>query len=470
MVFSSLVFLFIFFPLTLFFYFVVKNDKLKNIVLVIASLIFYSWGEPVWVCLLIFSSVLDYTVSLGIEKYRGQKITKLFIALSVVINLGLLMAFKYSGFFISTINSIFNIALRVPAFSLPIGISFYTFQTMSYSLDVYKGEVKAQKSFINFLMFVSLFPQLIAGPIVRYSDIDTQIAHRTITVEKFANGMTRFMAGLGKKVLIANYAGSLASSLLENVESAAVLSVWVGVLLYAFQIYFDFSGYSDMAIGLGHMFGFDYPENFIYPYISTSITDFWRRWHITLSTFFRDYVYIPLGGNRVKLPRQIFNLFVVWALTGLWHGASWNFVIWGLYYFVFLCLEKFVLKNVLDKTPKVIRWIYSMFVVLIGWMIFYFEDFSAMKTAFSVAFGASGNALSDPVMNAMIVNNIPFIIIAAVACVPVAKLVKSGIDKLQKRSPVARPIFNTVFNVVMLVLCVASLAGSTYNPFLYFRF
>lgn len=448
----------------------VKNDKLKNIVLVIASLIFYSWGEPVWVCLLIFSSVLDYTVSLGIEKYRGQKITKLFIALSVVINLGLLMAFKYSGFFISTINSIFNIALRVPAFSLPIGISFYTFQTMSYSLDVYKGEVKAQKSFINFLMFVSLFPQLIAGPIVRYSDIDTQIAHRTITVEKFANGMTRFMAGLGKKVLIANYAGSLASSLLENVESAAVLSVWVGVLLYAFQIYFDFSGYSDMAIGLGHMFGFDYPENFIYPYISTSITDFWRRWHITLSTFFRDYVYIPLGGNRVKLPRQIFNLFVVWALTGLWHGASWNFVIWGLYYFVFLCLEKFVLKNVLDKTPKVIRWIYSMFVVLIGWMIFYFEDFSAMKTAFSVAFGASGNALSDPVMNAMIVNNIPFIIIAAVACVPVAKLVKSGIDKLQKRSPVARPIFNTVFNVVMLVLCVASLAGSTYNPFLYFRF
>lgn len=470
MVFSSLVFLFIFFPLTLFFYFVVKNDKLKNIVLVIASLIFYSWGEPVWVCLLIFSSVLDYTVSLGIEKYRGQKITKLFIVLSVVINLGLLMAFKYSGFFISTINSVFNIALRVPAFSLPIGISFYTFQTMSYSLDVYKGEVKAQKSFINFLMFVSLFPQLIAGPIVRYSDIDTQIAHRTITVEKFANGMTRFMAGLGKKVLIANYAGSLASSLLENVESAAVLSVWVGVLLYAFQIYFDFSGYSDMAIGLGHMFGFDYPENFIYPYISTSITDFWRRWHITLSTFFRDYVYIPLGGNRVKLPRQIFNLFVVWALTGLWHGASWNFVIWGLYYFVFLCLEKFVLKNVLDKTPKVIRWIYSMFVVLIGWMIFYFEDFSAMKTAFSVAFGASGNALSDPVMNAMIVNNIPFIIIAAIACVPVAKLVKSGIDKLQKRSPVARPIFNTVFNLVMLVLCVASLAGSTYNPFLYFRF
>ncbi len=470
MVFSSLVFLFIFFPLTLFFYFVVKNDKLKNIVLVIASLIFYSWGEPVWVCLLIFSSVLDYTVSLGIEKYRGQKITKLFIALSVVINLGLLMAFKYSGFFISTINSVFNIALRVPAFSLPIGISFYTFQTMSYSLDVYKGEVKAQKSFIDFLMFVSLFPQLIAGPIVRYSDIDTQIAHRTITVEKFADGMTRFMAGLGKKVLIANYAGSLASSLLENVESAAVLSVWVGVLLYAFQIYFDFSGYSDMAIGLGHMFGFDYPENFIYPYISTSITDFWRRWHITLSTFFRDYVYIPLGGNRVKLPRQIFNLFIVWTLTGLWHGASWNFVIWGLYYFVFLCLEKFVLKNILDKTPKVIRWIYSMFVVLIGWMIFYFEDFSAMKTAFSVAFGASGNALSDPVMSAMIVNNIPFIIIAAIACVPVAKLVKSGIDKLQKRSPVARPIFNTVFNVVMLVLCVTSLAGSTYNPFLYFRF
>lgn len=463
-------FLFIFFPVTLFFYFIVKNDKVKNIVLVIASLIFYSWGEPVWVCLLIFSSILDYTVSLGIEKYRGKKITKLFIALSVVINLGLLAAFKYSGFFISTLNGIFRLSLHVPTFSLPIGISFYTFQTMSYSLDVYKGDVKAQKSFINFLMFVSLFPQLIAGPIVRYSDIDTQIDHRTVTIDGFAKGMTRFMAGLGKKVLIANYAGSLAESLLANVDNAAVMSVWIGVLFYAFQIYFDFSGYSDMAIGLGHMFGFDYPENFKYPYISTSITDFWRRWHITLSTFFRDYVYIPLGGNRVSLPRQILNLFIVWGLTGLWHGASWNFVIWGLYYFVFLCLEKFVFKKFLDKIPKVIRWVYSMFVVLIGWMIFYFEDFSAMKSAFSVAFGASGNAFTDPVMNAMIINNIPFIIIAAIACAPVAKLVKASIAKLKRRAPVTEPIFNTVFNVVMLVLCVASLAGSTYNPFLYFRF
>lgn len=463
-------FLFIFFPVTLFFYFIVKNDKVKNIVLVIASLIFYSWGEPVWVCLLIFSSILDYTVSLGIEKYRGKKITKLFIALSVVINLGLLAAFKYSGFFISTLNGIFRLSLHVPTFSLPIGISFYTFQTMSYSLDVYKGDVKAQKSFINFLMFVSLFPQLIAGPIVRYSDIDTQIDHRTITIDGFAKGMTRFMAGLGKKVLIANYAGSLAESLLANVDNAAVMSVWVGVLFYAFQIYFDFSGYSDMAIGLGHMFGFDYPENFKYPYISTSITDFWRRWHITLSSFFRDYVYIPLGGNRVSLPRQILNLFIVWGLTGLWHGASWNFVIWGLYYFVFLCLEKFVFKKFLDKIPKIIRWVYSMFVVLIGWMIFYFEDFSAMKSAFSVAFGASGNAFTDPVMNAMIINNIPFIIITAIACTPIAKLVKAGIAKFKQRAPVTEPIFNTVFNVVMLVLCVASLAGSTYNPFLYFRF
>ena len=470
MVFSSLVFLFIFFPVTLFFYFIMKNDKAKNIILVIASLIFYSWGEPVWVCLLIFSSVLDYSVSLGIEKYRGKKITKLFVALSVIINLGLLAAFKYSGFFVSTLNGIFRLSLHVPTFSLPIGISFYTFQTMSYSLDVYKGEVKAQKSFINFLMFVSLFPQLIAGPIVRYSDIDTQIDHRTITIDGFASGMTRFMAGLGKKVLIANYAGSLAESLLKDVDNAAVLSVWIGVLFYAFQIYFDFSGYSDMAIGLGRMFGFDYPENFKHPYIATSITDFWRRWHITLSSFFRDYVYIPLGGNRVSLPRQILNLFIVWGLTGLWHGASWNFVIWGLYYFVFLCLEKFVLKKFFDKIPKVIRWMYSMFVVLIGWMIFYFEDFSAMKSAFSVAFGASGNSLTDPVMNAMIINNIPFIIIAAIACAPVAKLVKAGVAKLKQRAPVTAPIFGTVFNVAMLILCVASLAGSTYNPFLYFRF
>ena len=467
MVFSSLIFLFIFFPLTLLLYFIARNIKTKNFILVVASLIFYSWGEPVWVILLIFSSILDYTVSHAIEKHRNQPITKFYLAVSVIINLGLLAIFKYSGFFISTINSAFGLSLPEPAFSLPIGISFYTFQTMSYSIDVYKGNVKAQKSFMNFLMFVSLFPQLIAGPIVRYSDIEDQISERAVTTEAFSAGMTRFMAGLGKKVLIANYAGSLATSLLKDIDSAAVMSVWFGVLFYAFQIYFDFSGYSDMAIGLGKMFGFDYPENFKYPYISTSITEFWRRWHITLSSFFRDYVYIPLGGNRVGIPRQILNLLIVWGLTGLWHGASWNFVLWGLYYFFFLCLEKFILKKFFAKIPSPIRWLYSMSVVLVGWMIFYFDDFQTLITAFSVAFGHAGNAFTDPVSETLVINNVPFILIAAIASTPVLNVIRRLVEK---SSPLSESILRIVYNIVMLILCVASLVGSTYNPFLYFRF
>ena len=467
MVFSSLIFLFIFFPLTLLLYFIARNIKTKNFILVVASLIFYSWGEPVWVILLIFSSILDYTVSHAIEKHRNQPITKFYLAVSVIINLGLLAVFKYSGFFISTINSAFGLSLPEPAFSLPIGISFYTFQTMSYSIDVYKGNVKAQKSFMNFLMFVSLFPQLIAGPIVRYSDIEDQISKRTVTTEAFSAGTTRFMAGLGKKVLIANYAGSLATSLLKDIDSAAVMSVWFGVLFYAFQIYFDFSGYSDMAIGLGKMFGFDYPENFKYPYISTSITEFWRRWHITLSSFFRDYVYIPLGGNRVGVPRQILNLLIVWGLTGLWHGASWNFVLWGLYYFFFLCLEKFILKKFFAKIPSPIRWLYSMSVVLVGWMIFYFDDFQTLITAFSVAFGHAGNAFTDPVSETLVINNVPFILIAAIASTPVLNVIRRLVEK---SSPLTESILRIVYNIVMLILCVASLVGSTYNPFLYFRF
>lgn len=467
MVFSSLIFLFIFFPLTLFLYFIARNIKTKNFILVVASLIFYSWGEPVWVILLIFSSILDYTVSQAIEKHRNKPVTKFYLAVSVIVNLGLLAIFKYSGFFISTINSAFGLSLPEPTFSLPIGISFYTFQTMSYSIDVYRGNVKAQKSFMNFLMFVSLFPQLIAGPIVRYSDIEDQISERAVTTEAFSAGMTRFMAGLGKKVLIANYAGSLATSLLKDIDSAAVMSVWFGVLFYAFQIYFDFSGYSDMAIGLGKMFGFDYPENFKYPYISTSITEFWRRWHITLSSFFRDYVYIPLGGNRVGVPRQILNLFIVWGLTGLWHGASWNFVLWGLYYFFFLCLEKFILKKFLAKIPSPIRWLYSMSVVLVGWMVFYFDDFQTLITAFSVAFGHTGNAFTDPVSETLVINNIPFILIAAIASTPVLNIVRRLVEK---SSPLTESILIIVYNIVMLILCVASLVGSTYNPFLYFRF
>ena len=473
MLFSSTTFLFAFLPIVLITYYIVPRIT-RNLVLFIFSLVFYAWGEPVYIVLMIASTIVAYITGLLADKQRknAKKYTPLIAMIGAVVwNIGLLLFFKYTDFFIGAANSIFGTQIKTLGLALPIGISFYSFQTLSYVIDVYKGEVRSQKNFLDLATYVALFPQLIAGPIVRYIDVAEQLKKRNESIEHFAQGVWRFSIGLGKKVILANTIGELFDTISNSAQSElSVAASWLGIIAYTFQIYFDFSGYSDMAIGLGKMFGFDFLENFNYPYISTSITDFWRRWHMSLSSWFRDYVYIPLGGNRVSLPRQILNLFIVWGLTGLWHGASWNFVIWGLYYFVFLCLEKFVFKKFIDKIPKIIRWVYSMFVVLVGWMIFYFEDFSAMKSAFSVAFGVSGNAFTDPVMNAMIINNIPFIIIAAIACAPIAKLVKAGVAKLKQRAPVTEPIFNTVFNVVMLVLCVASLAGSTYNPFLYFRF
>ena len=471
MVFSSTTFLLAFLPLVGILYFICPK-KLRNALLLVFSLLFYGWGEPKYILIMLFSTVFDYCNGLAIGHFRTAgkpKGAKAVLVVSVVGNLSILGFFKYTDFAITNLNGLLGTAVPALGLLLPIGISFYTFQTMSYTIDVYRGAAKAQKNIINFGAYVTLFPQLIAGPIVRYQTVADELEHRDCTADLFADGVKRFACGIGKKVLLANNIGLLWEAAYAQ-AAPTVLTAWLGVIAYGFQIYFDFSGYSDMAIGLGRMLGFRFLENFNYPFLADSITDFWRRWHISMGTWFRDYVYIPLGGNRVSLPRQILNLFIVWGLTGLWHGASWNFVIWGLYYFVFLCLEKFVLKKFFDKIPKVIRWMYSMFVVLIGWMIFYFEDFSAMKSAFSVAFGASGNSLTDPVMNAMIINNIPFIIIAAIACAPVAKLVKAGIAKLKQRAPVTAPIFGTVFNVAMLILCVASLAGSTYNPFLYFRF
>ena len=464
MVFSSLVFLFIFFPVTLFFYFIMKNDKAKNIILVIASLIFYSWGEPVWVCLLIFSSVLDYSVSLGIEKYRGKKITKLFVALSVIINLGLLAAFKYSGFFVSTLNGIFRLSLHVPTFSLPIGISFYTFQTMSYSLDVYKGEVKAQKSFINFLMFVSLFPQLIAGPIVRYSDIDTQIDHRTITIDGFANGMTRFMAGLGKKVLLANQMGAVWEEI-AAMSAPSVVTAWLGALAFTFQIYFDFSGYSDMAIGLGRLFGFRFLENFNYPYESRTVTEFWRRWHISLSTWFREYVYIPLGGNRKGLGRQLLNIAIVWFLTGLWHGASWNFVLWGVYYAVLLLLEKTFLLQWLDRVPAVVGHIYTCLCFIMGWVLFAITDFTQLGAYLGHMFSGT---LFDGTAAYLLRSFWLVLVLAVIGCTSLPKRLWSRWEG--GMAPAASDALRTAWMVLVLLVSVAFLVGDSYNPFLYFRF
>ena len=468
MLFSSITFLYCFLPCVLLVYFVVP-DRMKNTVLLLASLFFYGWGEPKYLIFMLASVTQSYIAALLVERFRGTKIAKAALAVSAVASLGLLAYCKYADFFIGNFNAVTGLSVPLLRVALPVGISFYTFQILSYVIDVYRGDVPAQRNFIDLAMYVAMFPQLIAGPIVRYSDIAGSLKNRKTTLADASEGITRFSVGLAKKILLANSAALIVSEFKAYGEKT-VLFYWLYAAAYMLHIYFDFSGYSDMAIGLGRIFGFRFSENFKYPYVFASITEFWRRWHISLGGWFRDYLYIPLGGNRVSLPRQILNLFIVWGLTGLWHGASWNFVIWGLYYFVFLCLEKFVFKKFIDKIPKIIRWVYSMFVVLVGWMIFYFEDFSAMKSAFSVAFGASGNAFTDPVMNAMIINNIPFIIIAAIACAPIAKLVKAGIAKLKQRAPVTEPIFNTVFNVVMLVLCVASLAGSTYNPFLYFRF
>ena len=337
MVFSSPVFVFLFLTSTLLLYYIIPGIKAKNVLLTVMSLIFYAWGEPVFVLLMLLCIAANYICAVFINKSRGKPSSKVFLTLGCVVSLCILVAFKYSGFLVSTFNGITGLSLGVPQIKMPIGISFYTFQAMSFTIDVYRGDVKKMPGFLGFMMYVSLFPQLVAGPIVRFTDIEDQIDKRTISVTGFAKGLRRFVTGLAKKLLIADYAYGLVKTFIGgDLSSAPVFSVIMGMLFYSFYIYFDFSGYSDMAIGMGKMFGFKYPENFMHPYTASSVTDFWRRWHITLSTFFRDYVYIPLGGNRRGRARQVLNLFIVWTLTGLWHGASWNFVLWGLYYFLIL--------------------------------------------------------------------------------------------------------------------------------------
>lgn len=375
MLFSSIIFLFYFLPIVLLLFNIIP-DKGKNAVLLLASIFFYSWGEPVYVFLMLFSGVFNYFMAIDIKraqiKNSSAKGTLLF---TVVVNLFILGFFKYYGFLMDTINDILGTEISYTALALPVGISFYTFQALSYIFDVYCGNVKVQTNLLKFTLYLSLFPQLIAGPIVKYKDIDEQLDRRCITLEKFGQGTQRFIIGLGKKVILANNFGALHTAILGLAdEQAAVLTSWIGIIAYTLQIYFDFSGYSDMAIGLGKMFGFEFMENFNYPYISKTVTEFWRRWHISLSTWFREYVYIPLGGNRVKVWRHILNLLIVWSLTGLWHGASWNFVAWGLYYGVLLIFEKYFLGKYLEKAPVWVRHIYTMLIVMIGWVFFSCEN------------------------------------------------------------------------------------------------
>lgn len=469
LVFSSLIFLCVFLPLNLLLYFIVKSQAWKNAILIISSLIFYAWGEPVWVLALIFSAVFDYFNGRNVEKYRGTPKAKLFLIVSITGNLLILGIFKYSGFFVENINAIFNASLNVPKNTLPIGISFYTFQTISYVIDVYRGEVKAQKSIWKLLMFVSLFHQLVAGPIVRYKHIEEEIENRQITVAKFSEGVNRFIIGLGKKVLIANTAGELAVIFLgTDYDRLPVTGAWLGIALFALQIYFDFSGYSDMAIGLGRMFGFTYHENFNYPYTAKSATDFWRRWHISLSSFFRDYVYIPLGGNR-RL--QVRNLLVVWFLTGLWHGASWNFVLWGLFYFVLIVVEKLFLGKVLEKIPAVFSRIYLIMMMLIGWVFFYHTDMSEAFRFLGVMFGNASSFVNSEV-TIVFNTNLVFLIVGIIASTP---LVKIGFNAMKKylglrMASFMDGIFKPVVNIFILVMSIIFLVGQSYNPFLYFRF
>ena len=472
MVFSSLNFIYIFLPLALVLYYASPSVKIKNIVLTVLSLVFYSWGEPVWVILLIISSVTDYYVARLIEKYRGTKYAKYALIFSLVTNIGLLVVFKYSGLIISSINAITPLNLPVPEIALPIGISFYTFQTLSYSIDVYKNKAKVNNSFLDFLLFVSIFSQLVAGPILRYTDVAEQLTGRKHSFEKFKQGITRFVIGMSKKIIIANHAGELVEQFLNfNKSSPSTLSVWYGMIMFTIQIYFDFSGYSDMAIGLGKMFGFEYKENFNYPYSSATVTDFWRRWHMSLSSFFRDYVYIPLGGNRHL---QIRNILIVWLLTGIWHGASWNFALWGVFYGIILIIEKTWLINLFKKIPKispVISRIYTLFIVVIGWCLFYFTNFGELLTALKYMFVPSFNA-QDFILSQSIRNNIIFILIAAIASTPLLKNAFGYIEnKYKEKIPdVINLIANVSFNSVFIYVCTALLTSQAYNPFLYFRF
>lgn len=472
MVFSNLFFIYLFLPLNLILYYAVPNKTWKNVVLLLFSLFFYSWGEPVWVFLLMLTAFLDYTWAKCIEYFHltgQQHRKKIALIASLVFDLGMLGVFKYSGFVVENINLLTGLSLPVPQIALPIGISFYTFQTISYVLDVYRGQVAAQKRYYKYLMYLSSYHQLVAGPIVRYSDVAAEIENRTVSAQDFSEGITRFCLGLTKKVVVANVAGSLAGNYLDaDLASLSVAGAWFGVLLYTLQIYYDFSAYSDMAIGLGRMFGFHYHQNFDYPYIAKSVTEFWRRWHISLSSFFRDYVYIPLGG---KYRHQIFNICVVWFLTGLWHGASWNFILWGVFYGALLIVEKLGLLKVLEKIPSVFSHLYLLFLTLIGWTIFYTTDLGKLGGYFGVMFGLSGNALSDPQLSITFMNNLFWLIAAVLFCMPITQLVKRWAQA--QRSEGVRAgisIVNAIMNVMLLFVCTAMLVGDSYNPFLYFRF
>lgn len=467
MVFSSLLFLFRFFPIVFICYYLAPR-KLKNLVLFVFSLIFYAWGEPIYVILMIFSTIVDYINGMLVYYFKEKEknnIAKVFVIASIIINLLLLSVFKYSDFIIENINKVFNLNIALTNLALPIGISFYTFQTMSYTIDIYRGEAKVQKNILSFGTYVALFPQLIAGPIVRYKTIAEQLNSRHVTIDKLLYGIMRFIVGLGKKVLLANNIGVLWSTISNYSESnLPMLTAWLGIIAFTFQIYFDFSGYSDMAIGLGAMFGFDFLENFNYPYKSKSITEFWRRWHISLGTWFKEYVYIPLGGNRKN---QIVNILIVWILTGFWHGANWNFIFWGLYFAVILILEKKFLLKHLEKLPKLIQHFYSLILIICGWAIFAYPDMKRGKTYFKALLGLSSGGIYNTNTLYLLYTNIILLLIVIIGSTDIPKKICQKF--LDNRFSI-KILCQTLFIVIIFILSVAYLVNASYNPFLYFRF
>ena len=468
MIFSSLEFLYLYLPLSLLIYFIIPARYLtaRNIALLVLSLIFYGWSEPVYISIMFFSILVDYTCGYFVAKYRetNRKKAKFALIASVVLNLSALSFFKYFDFIIANLKFIPLFSKIEPlGIALPVGISFYTFQTMSYTMDIYMGNAKVQKNIFSFGAYVTMFPQLIAGPIVRYMDVDDALRERFHNIELAAKGIRRFICGLAKKVLLANTAGVMYEEFVAITQrDASFLSSWMGIIFFSFQIYFDFSGYSDMAIGLGHIMGFDFPENFNYPYISKSITDFWRRWHITLSTWFREYVYIPLGGNRQGRKRTFINLFTVWFLTGLWHGASWNFVLWGLYFFLLLVIEKAFLNRILQKLPTVISHVYSLIFIVFGWFIFIACDLENPMQYLSAMFSTT-LVSGEAIYNTM--RCILFLIILIFASTPLPKRIFEKAEKTQYGK-----IIITVLLPIIFLLCTSYLVDSSYNPFLYFRF
>lgn len=469
MLFSSITFLFLFLPIMLAVYYIAP-PQWKNLLLLAGSLIFYAWGEPVYIILMILSILLNYFCGMDIEnKSENEAKAKRSLVFAITVNIVLLVFFKYFGFLVESTNTLFGISIPYRELALPIGISFYTFQEISYIVDVYRGKVKAQQSLVKYALYVSMFPQLVAGPIVCYGDIEKQLTTRKISGRKLGQGAMLFIIGLSKKAVLANTLGKIFEEISStSASNLTVLMAWLGCITYAFQIYFDFSGYSDMAIGLGRMFGFEFKKNFDVPYISKSITEFWRRWHISLSSWFREYVYIPLGGNHVTISRNIVNLLIVWMLTGMWHGAAWNFIVWGIYYGVVLVLEKYVWGAIVDRWPSVLQHIYALVLVLVGWVFFFSPSLgAALRYLFAMVGGGAGFAGKEVFF--VILTHWLFYLLAVIGSTTLGSRMLRAILNVSENHTV-RIVITLVVFFGMLAISVAYLIADTYNPFLYFRF